>query len=1048
MAQTPAPQAIIVDGDGPWRDDRWNLAVSEFKSLLADAGYRVAAVGPSDLPSALATPAGIVAVPSLESLPLDTFKAIAAYIARGGGLMASGGEPFRAPLYLTADGQWTRQKSALQIVQPEKTVLDPSQATLATYADAQSVGIQSTVLGPDGQSNALDVQVQLTQTYLLAASLAQPVFDPGQTATVFWTRGTPGQNMVVDWVQNDQSVWVATIPLTDQWTKQVLLPGDFLLRTFQGPGFNPALASQLLFGVALGFGALPGPVEFAVSSIGTATAPALEPFSVPVVETLSPWYKQYVTQRAGQTVRVPIARGRGLTATADPDGRYRAIGDPQAPAATWYATNSGRVTIWLPWPQLADPARAQLVALLRATAGELYLLNAGPAQIVTLPGEDITLGGRVLNAAKSSVRAGLRWTVSSAPPGFQYDDTLALAGGETRTLAALDIGALPPGNYRVTAQLLIGGQEMDRIDSTLRVLDPATTRQPNQRISAMNGSFVTGGRRLFLQGVNYWPRYYTGLELGRAFQSWLSPQNYDPDLVEADLSLLASLNFNLVSIQYLTSDGAQSLVDFLERCRNHGIWANIFIQATTNGYSLNPNIGSMIRAALLPGNDRAFAYDLSWEPNLGNHDSRVSLDDTWRAWLVDQYGSLGSAETLWGFTAPRDTKGQLSNPLDDQLANDGPHRVMVAAYRRFADDFLSRSFGIVVREVRRTDPEALLSFRNPDGSLPNQPVLRFDPGTAAAHLDFISTEAYGVPVTWPEGRTAGLIAAYARYRSGGKPFYRPEYGYSSFKLNGGTAADRAVQTSLCDTIMRASAEDGSSAAAVWWMPGGLDTTFPSDYGIFDPDGSPRGCALVLAQWAATFAANPPDEGSGAPLTLTIDRDADARGETGLFERWQNDYVQAKQDGRPVVLVDDGTGSDTSSMPLAGIGNVPYAGSGPLKYANGEFAGIRVVCGSFDVTVENGAQVAVPGGGACRVTPSLVNTGSAAWLPVAQGKGGVALHTSVIDLPIKTPVPSLGRISTDSLQITVGQTQVNITGRLSIPGVGSFGENLNLSLVKQ
>jgi hypothetical protein len=33
--------------------------------------------------------------------------------------------------------------------------------------------------------------------------------------------------------------------------------------------------------------------------------------------------------------------------------------------------------------------------------------------------------------------------------------------------------------------------------------------------------------------------------------------------------------------------------------------------------------------------------------------------------------------------------GQLSNPLDSQIETDGEWRVMVAAYRRFADDFLA-----------------------------------------------------------------------------------------------------------------------------------------------------------------------------------------------------------------------------------------------------------------------------------------------------------------------------------------------------------------------
>ena len=64
---------------------------------------------------------------------------------------------------------------------------------------------------------------------------------------------------------------------------------------------------------------------------------------------------------------------------------------------------------------------------------------------------------------------------------------------------------------------------------------------------------------------------------------------------------------------------------------------------------------------------------------------RTILDPDWRAWVNDQYGSLANAEQIWGLAAPLDAKGQLTNPTDDQVANDGPWRVMVDAYRRFME---------------------------------------------------------------------------------------------------------------------------------------------------------------------------------------------------------------------------------------------------------------------------------------------------------------------------------------------------------------------------
>lgn len=1081
-AAAGTPGAIIVDSAGPWRDARWTLSVTEFSGLLADAGYQVQTVSPVDLPSAHLTAQTLLAVPDLESLPVDSFKAIASFLGSGGTLMASGGQPFGDPLYLTANGQWLDQNGWLQNLAPQNTILNPVTAVLSEYFNVPEPVTRTTVPGPDGQSQALDFQLQFPNTnqwFLLSAPLTTPMFGAGQNATIVWTRGTPGQFMLFEWYETDGSRWIASVPLTAQWTKQVLLPVNFLYLS-GGPStsatatFNPANATQLFFGVATGAGAQPGPLEFAVSAIGTATAPALEPFTPPVVETLSPWYKQYVTQRSGQTVRVPVTRGRGLSATADPDGRFRAIGNLLAPAATWYVTNAGTVIIWLPWPELESAERAQLVDLLRVNPEHLYLLNAGSTQLVVVPTEDVVLGAGVGNFSQSPAAPNLVWSIadSSGASVVKLSTSLSLTPGQLLSATPADAGQLPSGNYTVTAQLVTGSTEVDRIDSQVRVFDPTTTFQADERIGVKNGAFYTaGGERVYLQGVNYWPRYVVGDEPTRFEQPWLLPKNYDPDLVDADLSLLASLNFNLVSIQYRTLDQFagtgqdRSLVDFLDRCRKYGLWANIYIDAFIPGPSpdilndgnllgVNPNLGTMLENAFLPGNDRVFAYDLLWEPELGLHSDRMAADNAWRQWIVDQYGSVADAEKTWGYMAPTDAQGQLSNPLDDQIENDGPWRVMVAAYRRFIDDFLGRTFGAATRIVRSVSPGTLVSYRN-GGSAPvdaNYSInaagmsmlsqMTWDLSTAAAHVDFFSPHAYFMPIPWPNGLGAGFFAAYGRYRTGGKPLYYSEYGIDI----GESGAGLAMQTTTCDSVMRLVNDDGAGAAAVWWMPGGWRTDTGDDYGIINPDGTPRPCAQTLAQWGATFRTTPPTTPAGTPVTLTVDRDADARGDVGIALQWQKDYVMARQAGSPVVLRDDGTGTDTSTVPLMQVGNVPYNGSGPLKYANGEFAGIHIQCPGLDTTVENGAQIQIPTAGACQVTPSLVNTGSATWLPTSQSKGGVILHTNLGDLSLPQPVPYLQSTTAGALQVSVTQT-TTLTGRLQVQGLGPFGETLQLSLMK-
>jgi len=921
------PRAVLVDGSGPWSDAQWAFTVSQFSGLLSDAGYSVKVVSPIDLPGSLDSPNILLAVPSLVSLPFDCFNAIVTHVNNGGMLIASGGEPFLDPLYLTPDGQWLDAAAYLQAV------------------------------------------------------------------------GTP---------------------------------------------------------------------------------PPQGSFTRPPIPTISPSKEQYTTTSG---LRVPVARNRGLVSSSFSAGGYRVIGDLLLPAATLFvnATYSGNpsigfsvghsLVVWLPWPQLTDPLRGQLIAALQAAPNRLYLSTAGADQIVWLPGEAITGGATVLNAAASPMQANLQWSISG-PSGVTAQPVvpLNLNAGETRSVP-LNIASLPNGDYTLQFRLMIGGQEVDRINSPVRVLDPILSRQPDQKIRIVNGAFSAGGQHVFLRGVNYWPRFVVGLDaVSFNGRSWLEADQYDPDLIEADLTEIAALHFNLVNIQFIDLEGfwaqeGRSLIDFLERCRSHGIWVQVAIHTTSTNAAyagqISPTLESYLQAAYLPGNDRVFAYELLWEPMIGMHSTggqgrlvnggivynagRQVLDADWRAWVNDQYGSVANAQQIWGYDPPLDSNGQLSNPLDDQMETDGPWRIMVAAYRRFLDDYLGRNLGVIARQLHRTDPDTLLTYRNwVTMTSAHNDNTGYDIGSGAAHLDFFEPERYSPVLLWPDDRAYGLVGAYSRYRSGGKPVVWAEFG-ADIGADGGNPASRTAQAAICDTMMRQVADDGSNGASVWWWPGGRSPLDGADFGIIDPGGTPRECAATLAQWNGIFAAAPPDLTAAPPATLTVDRDSDARGSYGLFLNNQDLYVQARQAGQSVVLADQGTGSDTSTMPLLQIGNVPYGGSGPLKFANAEFAGIHVLCPSLDVTVENGSTLAIPAGATCQMTPTLVNTGEAQWLAGSAAIGGVILHTNMGDLPLPEPLPSLQRTAMGTLTVTMGQTGIALSGRMKIGGTGDFGEVLNLIL---
>jgi hypothetical protein len=185
-------------------------------------------------------------------------------------------------------------------------------------------------------------------------------------------------------------------------------------------------------------------------------------------------------------------------------GRYRVIGDLSDPAATIYVnSNYGpgiapatrSFIVWLPWPQLFDPLRAELVTALEGAPSRLSIQNAGADRIVWLPGEAINGGVTIVNGAGSAVQASLQWSIAGAS-GVTPQSAMPLSLTASQFLnIPLQIGVLPIGDYTLSFRLLIGNQEVDRADSPVRVLDPTASWQPDQKICVVNGGFSAACER-------------------------------------------------------------------------------------------------------------------------------------------------------------------------------------------------------------------------------------------------------------------------------------------------------------------------------------------------------------------------------------------------------------------------------------------------------------------------------------------------------------------------------------------------------------------------
>ena len=403
-----------------------------------------------------------------------------------------------------------------------------------------------------------------------------------------------------------------------------------------------------------------------------------------------------------------------------------------------------------------------------------------------------------------------------------------------------------------------------------------------------------------------------------------------------DLATLQSLGVNLVSIQYARAKEAPQLRDFITRCGRHGIKVNVFL---SGAHPLHPSpvdnlaerpLMELLRAADLRGNPHVFAYDLAWEPRMGVYAERRQFDALWLEWIVEQYGSLERAEAVWGFAAPR-VDGAVTGPTDEHLMHDGEHRIMVAAYRRFADDLISRRYGEVVRLAKTIDSTHLFGARTGYGGTGTKGVVRVMPfqlTSGAAHLDFLSPEGYGYG---PENISdAALVTAYARWAGNGKPVFWSEFGRSV--LNGGDEA-LTEQAKLYRSFAEMLEISNADGWACWWYPGGLRVDEQSDFGIIAPDRAVRPSAQVLGETAASLTSLP----AYAPPAeaIEIDRDASSNGLAGVVERHSAAFAEAYGQGRVPCLRTGGTGMDSTNCPYTGVGGVPFEAPGPTQFLNAE-----------------------------------------------------------------------------------------------------------------
>ena len=987
----------------------------------ADAGY----LTPARFP--------LLIVPHSERFPAMAVRNISAYLQNHGRALFLDGPAFSMLAYPSASGaEWMPLSTRIAGLtsEPLRNLSwnnAPAFANWLRAADSPETvvtALQNGAEALDGmQQTLLQIHVDHYKDWF---SIGPPEFKespyvPGATVLTFFARGdefTTG--FTLECVEKDGSRWIATVPLNTRWRKVALRPEEFRYwPDSKGKGrggaqdrLHPAALAFMRLGIARShLSEKPGPHTFWLSEMGCSTLPAdlSGPLPTPpTLEGLSPLYKAVHDTITGGWV--PPLRDRGIGISGEHDARLRPArvpGELEAyPAAvggysSWVRAAYAGTFAGAVWGGESVPKRENghlTPDILRTIASIMQIVtirNGGFSAPVYRVGEAPQPACVVSNNGTTAEKIVLRERVYGGKIERRKETVLEASPGESRSVQGIGAEALPEGEYRYEAMLYnsTGKLLLDRVDMPLRMVS-AVPVQAQDRVHVEGAEFIRSGKPFRPVGVNFWPLSVAGQEPGVYSRGWLSPDQYDPDVVDQDLARCQGTGINLVSIQYAHADQAPAVTDFIRRCRNHHILVNVFVANADPRFLNAGTLDRMLDAAQLTNSGDLFAFDVAWEPHLGTAPDRARYDSAWQRWITVNYGAVEAAEQEWECMCPRGVSGLPTTPSDKQLSEDGSWRRLAAAYRRFVDEMISKGYRDVAAVLHPRG--AMIGARSGyggNGFSGVDPQMPFDLIAGAAHLDFISPEGYGLSGDWPEYRSGGFTTAYARWAGNGAPVFWAEFGTTIYPGGDQDAERLAMQADAMDKMLRMTVDSGANGSAVWWMPGGLRIDEGSDYGIFNPDGSPRPSALRLRKYADQElpSARP---GKQPDAALVGERDDDARGFTGLRTRLKNSYLQLKDLGKTVEFKTAGTGSNTATMPLTAVGGVPANGHNPLRYAQAELS----------IDPENRGRL------------KALNIGEAEWLSQRNENGQTALllfHPDgklAAELPLKAPCARYSAVS--------------------------------------
>ena len=354
---------------------------------------------------------------------------------------------------------------------------------------------------------------------------------------------------------------------------------------------------------------------------------ALAAVKAPDLPTVSPPNRVFHigSEIAGYWLPVAMERGIGFAGSrpgrllpADARGTETSY-SPEVRARQWaYVCLRGplRGAIWGQTPKATppnEPTFTPISSILRRMLQSAYLAKAGAERPAYFTEDSVVIGAEFANFGAAR---NVSLEIEIHGDGEQEFQKVVARPKETLQDGQISgysetFQNLPPGNYFVRATLFEenGASEdkrpvLDRLTAPFRVME---TRAPipTNGVTIRKDGFFAGGKPFAPKAARFAPAWTQAQDAAAQNRGWLSPEQYDPELIERDMTNAAKQGKNVLWISCSRPDEAAGLRDFLARCQAHHVYVVAQIR------DLNPaSLGSLLSAARLWQSRAVFGVEL------------------------------------------------------------------------------------------------------------------------------------------------------------------------------------------------------------------------------------------------------------------------------------------------------------------------------------------------------------------------------------------------------------------------------------------------------